>query len=106
MKQGIDGITSTENASVVKFDGPSPELSADEQLRWVIEHHLKLSAELAAHGRNIKAERHRLERTIEDYAATMREEARKAAYSGVRRQAGGLLLVTVGVLVAAVPTYR
>ncbi|MFI0141964.1 hypothetical protein [Streptomyces luteogriseus] len=106
VKQGADVVASAEAASVIKRNGPPPSLSTEEKLQWVIGKHLALSAKLESDLQGVEAERHRLERTIEDYADTMREEARRAAYGGVRRQAWGLLLVTIGVMVAAVPTYQ
>ncbi|MGW7551136.1 hypothetical protein [Streptomyces rimosus] len=105
VKQGTDVVASTEDASVIKRNGPSPSLSTEEKLQWVINKHLALSAKLESDLQVVEAERHRLEQTVENHADTMREEARKAAYGGVRRQAWGLLLVTIGVMVAAVPTY-
>ncbi len=104
-KDGVDVVTTVENASVVKRDGPALGMSTGAQLQWLIEQHLRLSAKLEIDLRDVHNERERLERTVEEYADTMREEARKAAYGGVRRQAWGLLLVTVGVAIAAVPIY-
>ncbi|MDF3148109.1 MULTISPECIES: hypothetical protein [unclassified Streptomyces] len=80
-------------------------MSTGAELQWLVEQHLRLSAKLEIDLRDVHNERERLQRTVEKYADTMREEARKAAYGGERRQAWGLLLVTVGVAIAAVPTY-
>lgn len=104
-KDGVDAVTTIENASVVKRDGPPLGMSTGAQLQWLTEQHLRLSAKLEIDLRDVHSEGERLQRTVEEYADTMREEARKAAYGGVRRQAWGLLLVTVAVAIAAVPAY-
>ncbi|MER7404721.1 hypothetical protein ABT373_20035 [Streptomyces sp. NPDC000070] len=104
-KDGVDAVTTAENASVIKRVGPPLGMSTGAQLQWLVEQHLRLSAKLEIDLRDVHNERERLQRTVEEYADTMREEARKAAYGGERRQAWGLLLVTVGVAIAAVPTY-
>jgi hypothetical protein len=100
-----DVATATDTEYIIKHAGMPSGLSQREQTRWLVEKLQELSKRVDTESQAVENERHRLQQTIDRYADELREVARQAAYGGVRRQTWGLVLITIGVLVAAIPTY-
>jgi hypothetical protein len=98
-----DTVTSSESSTVAKHDD-MPAGPVSEQIVWLETRLKALRQDVDQHVQISEERQHHLNEAITRTAAELREQTRQIAIGGLFYQAWGLLLVTFGVVIAAVPT--